>query len=100
VRKAVLARLIELYAKVAAVNYGKVAAQFDTVAARFTAAAGCCDPELDGAAIVGAADETRRAWLDAAVVAVELDRLVAVLSAAAQLAGVPATASREPLLRR
>jgi len=55
----------------------------------FTAAAVRCDPELDGAAIVGAADETRRAWLDAAVVAVELDKLVPVLAAAANLPACP-----------
>lgn len=44
VRRAVLARLVELYSKTAAANYGKVGKEFDTVAGNFADVAGRCDP--------------------------------------------------------
>jgi hypothetical protein len=81
-------KLIELYSEVADTNYGKVAAVFDATANDFTAATKRCDPEADGDAIVGRPDSVRTAWLDAAKHAAELDRMVPVLCAAAELCGV------------
>jgi hypothetical protein len=74
---------------------GKVAAEFDGMAANFADVAGLCDPEADAAAMVEASDERRRAWTNAAVFATKLDRSVPVLSAAAQLCGLPEAVSRD-----
>jgi hypothetical protein len=95
VRRAVLARLIEFYSKVAASNYAKVAKKFDGVAANFTDVAGCCDPEGDAASMVEAPDETRASWLNAAIFANKLDRVVPIVRAAASLANVPSSAHRD-----
>jgi hypothetical protein len=73
---------------VAAANYAKVAAEFDRVAGEFTTAAVAGNPEADASALVGEADPARKGWLDAAVYAAELDRLVPVLQAAAELCGI------------
>jgi hypothetical protein len=86
--------LIELYSEVADTNYGKVAAVFDATANDFTAATKRCDPETDGDAIVGRPDSVRTAWLDAAKHAAELDRMVPVLRAAAELCGVSTAGDR------
>ena len=81
-------KLIELYSEVADINYGKVAAGFDPAATKFTTAAKRCDPEADGDAIVGEPHSVRTAWLDAAKHAAELDSLVPMLCAAAELCGI------------
>jgi hypothetical protein len=81
-------RLVAAYSEVAASNYGKVGKEFDAVATAFTAAAKQCDPEADADAIVEQPDSVRQGWLDSTVHAAELDRLVPVLRAAAELCGV------------
>jgi hypothetical protein len=88
VRGAVYPRLIRAYSEAAYASYGKVAAEFNTVASRFTAAAKQCDPEADSDAIVGQPDSVRQGWLASAVHAAKLDKLVPILCAAAELAGI------------
>lgn len=88
VRAAVYPKLVQLYSEVAAINYAKVAKEFDTVASDFTALAKQCNPEVDGASIVGEPDSVRSAWLDAQKFAAGLDKLTPVLQAAAELYGI------------
>jgi hypothetical protein len=88
VRSAVYPRLVQFYSEVAATNYAKVGEEFDAVASEFSAAAGLCDPEADSDSIVGQPDPVRSGWLDAAKYAATLDKLVPILQAAAELAGV------------
>ena len=89
VRGRVYPELIRLYAEAAADNYALVGKQFDSVAAKFTTAAGKCgDHEASSEDVVGQPNTVRDAWLDAAKHAAELDRLVPVLRAAAELAGI------------
>jgi hypothetical protein len=92
VRAEVYPRLIAAYSEAAPINYDKVAKEFDTVASAFTAAAKQCDPEADSSAVVGQPDSVRQGWLESTVRAAELDRLVPVLCAAAELCG---TSTRE-----
>jgi hypothetical protein len=80
--------LIELYSEVAATNYAKVGTQFDAVAGNFHAAASKCDPEADGDSVVGLPDAVRTGWMDAQKHTQELDRLVPILWAAAELCGI------------
>jgi hypothetical protein len=91
VRGETYSRLIELYSEVADTNYAKVGKEFDATATEFTAAAKQCDPEAAGDAIVGQPHPVRTAWLDVAKHAAELDRMVPVLCAAAELAGISTT---------
>ena len=84
----VLPRLIEIYDEAAADNYGAVAKVFDAAATKFTAAAKRSDPEADADSIVGQPDSVRQGWLDSTVHAAELDRLVPILQAAAELCDV------------
>jgi hypothetical protein len=93
VRDAVHDLLLALYKPVALKNYKAVAAQFDDAAKAFVKAANVIDPEATSDAIVYRDDKTRQAWLAAAVAAKELDELVPVLAAAAELAGAPAGTS-------
>ena len=65
VRAAVLNRLRELYAPHAAPNYQQVGADFDSLAHKFTAAAGLVDPETPAVDMVSASEKTRKAWGDA-----------------------------------
>jgi hypothetical protein len=62
VRTAVMTRLRELYAPHAAPNYQQVGADFDSLAHRFTAAAGLVDPETPAVDMVSASEKTRKAW--------------------------------------
>lgn len=94
VRHAVLARLVELYGKVAVDNYAKVGEVFDNWADKFATAAAQADPEAEGAAMVDQPDKARKAWLDAEKYAAQLTRLMSALHAAAQLAGVPEVATK------
>jgi hypothetical protein len=90
VRARVHGRMLELYRPHADKNYKQVADQFDAIADRFTRAAKTVDPESTSDAVVGAGDAARKAWFDAATLAADLDEWLAVLTAAARLAGVPA----------
>lgn len=97
VRAAVHERLRALYEPAAAKNYKTVASQFDDAAKSFTKAANTVDPETGSDAIVHTDDRTRQSWFAAAVAAQQLDELVPVLAAAAELAGAPAgTSHRGP----
>jgi hypothetical protein len=87
---AVERRLLELYAKAAPGNYKKTAARFDSLAADFTKAVAITDPDTDAAALVGAPDEQRKAWLDGQQLAHQLSGYQHVLVCAALLAGVNA----------
>lgn len=80
--------LLAAYAKVAAANYAKAAAQYDSAAKQFAQAVAAIDPETD-ATIVARPDTTqeqRQAWADAEALAHQLDRLLGLLVAAAELA--------------
>jgi hypothetical protein len=60
VRTRVLDRLREHYRAYAAPNYQQIAADFDQLARKFTAAASLVDSETDAAQMVDAPDKTRR----------------------------------------
>lgn len=87
VQAAVVRRLHELYAQSAMTNFTKVCDMFDAAAKRLTAAAKVVDIDSDAERVVNADDKVRTAWSDALMAARELDKLVAVLAAAAELAG-------------
>ena len=91
IRARVIAQMRQVYAEVAADNYGVVAQRFDSAAAAFIAAADAVDPESTAVAMVEAADKPRKAWLAAESFANELTRLTTTLAVAARLAGVPGT---------
>lgn len=97
VKAAVTRRLRDLYAPHAQTNYEVVADLFDAAADRLSKAAAVIDPDADPAAVVNADTKTRQAWTDSFLAATELDRLVPMLQAAAELAGV-STSRREALL--
>lgn len=61
-RAAVLVRLRELYAPVAAANYTALAAEFDALARQFATAASGADPESDATSMVNAPAPARKAW--------------------------------------
>jgi hypothetical protein len=63
VRSAVDPPLVQYYSAAARTNYGKVAAEFDTVAGKFTSAASACDPEADSTDVVAPPDAARTAGL-------------------------------------
>ncbi|HYB35863.1 MAG TPA: hypothetical protein VEF72_08825 [Mycobacterium sp.] len=90
VRGACYPRLIEIYSEVADTNYAKVSKEFNAVASEFTAAAKQCDPEADAETLIDQPDPVRTGWLDAQRFAARLDKLVPVLVAAVELAGVSA----------
>jgi hypothetical protein len=92
---AILAMMASWTIHIGSANYGKVAAAFNAVSDKFSADAGRCNPEADGVDIVRESDDVRASWLNVAVTAVELDKLVPILQAAAQLAGVTATVHRD-----
>jgi hypothetical protein len=89
VQAAVQPAPVALYSKAAVANYGKVAKEFDGAASKFTTAALQCDPEAEPASIVGQPDSVRTSWLNTLEHAAELDALVPVLLAAAELADIP-----------
>ena len=76
------------YAPQAVKNYTKLAEQYDAAAAEFVRLAQIIDPETDAKNLVSADEETRRAWLEAEMVAGKLDALTSILADAAILAGV------------
>ncbi|WP_373199842.1 hypothetical protein [Mycobacterium marinum] len=91
VARAVHAEMLRLYQPVAARHYRALATQFDEAATKFSKAARTADPELSPNRVVYDLDEAgRQSWLAAAVLAAELDSLLAPLAAAATLAGAPA----------
>lgn len=87
VTPAVHAALRAAYAPQAVKNYSKLAEQYDSAAAEFTRLADVIDPETDARKLVSADENTRRAWLEAELIAGKLDTLATVLADAAQLAG-------------
>jgi hypothetical protein len=98
VRGVTYPRLVQLYSEVAAANYGEVGKEFNAVASKFTTAVKGCDPEADSTEVVALPDETRSAWLDAQRLAGNLDELVPVLWAVAELCGISTAAEETALL--
>lgn len=81
------AALRAAYAPQAVKNYSKLAEQYDSAAAEFTRLAQIIDPETDAKNLVAADEDTRRAWLEAELIAGKLNTLATVLADAALLAG-------------
>ena len=81
------AALRAAYAPAAVKNYSKIAEQYDSAAAEFVRLAEVIDPETDAKSLVSADEDTRRAWLEAEMVAGKLDNLAPILGDAAILAG-------------
>lgn len=88
VRSRVNAAIRDRYAAVAEVNYRTVADRFNTAAEAFTSAAAVCDPNQPAEAVVAASDRIRKAWQASADHAAELTKVLPVLKAAAELAGI------------
>ena len=87
VAPAAYAALRAAYAPQAVKNYTKIAEQYDSAAAEFTRLADIIDPETDAKNLVSADENTRRAWLEAELIAGKLDALTTILADAAILAG-------------
>ena len=81
------AALRAAYAPQATKNYARVAEQYTAAAQEFTRLAQIIDPETDARHLVSADEDTRRAWLEAELIAGKLDTLATVLADAALLAG-------------
>ena len=81
------AALRAAYAPQATKNYARVAEQYTATAQEFTRLASIIDPETDARHLVSADEDTRRAWLEAELIAGKLDTLATVLADAALLAG-------------
>ena len=75
------------YAPQAVKNYTKLAEQYNSTAAEFVRLAAVIDPESDARKLVSADEDTRRAWLEAEMIAGKLDALTSILADAAILAG-------------
>ena len=75
------------YAPQADKNYAKLAEQYNSAAAEFVRLAHIIDPESDAKNLVSADEDTRRAWLEAELIAGKLDALAPILADAALLAG-------------
>lgn len=86
----------EAYTAAADDTYRQIAARFDAAAQEFTAAATACNVAAEPADMVAADDTTRTAWLNAAVIAAQLDGLVPAVRAAAELAGLDLTNHPNP----
>ncbi|WP_420111627.1 hypothetical protein [Pseudactinotalea sp.] len=84
------------YSPQAGKNYAKLAEQYNTAAAEFVRLAQIIDPESDAKNLVSADEDTRRAWLEAELIAGKLDTLAPILADAALLAG--ANVKGEPAL--
>jgi len=95
---AVLDAMLDVYTPVAQENYRHIADRFNCAAERFVHAANTVDAESDPRDMVVADDAQRQAWLDAEILAAELDQLVPVLVAAAELAGVHITNNAGPMI--
>jgi hypothetical protein len=93
IARGVLPALRAAYAGTSADNYAAIAKAFDEAAGRLATCASKVDAELDAGKVVALSDEQRTAWMDAGVIAKEVDRLLAVLLEAAALAGIPDTDS-------
>jgi hypothetical protein len=81
-----LHRLREIYHGIAAENYQAVAKQFDGTAKQFAETAAIVDPDSDGSELVGTPEKRQKAWINAALHANELSRLIPPLAAAMTLA--------------
>jgi hypothetical protein len=89
VRSRVHGRLVELYQPVATRNFHACAEKFDSAAAAFTRCAKTVDPLSDPASLVNGSAAARTAWFSAPVLSSALDEALALLGAAARLAGAP-----------
>jgi hypothetical protein len=87
VTSAVLGQLRSAYSSAALRNYKAAAARYDSAARRLSEAADLIDVECDGDALVSATQGQRDAWLAAPDAAVDCEAALAVLCAAASLAG-------------
>jgi len=98
VARGILPALRSAYAATAVDNYSTVAAKFDEAAARFVACASATDVTAEAERIVALSAKERAGWMDSAVIAAELDALLAALVNAANLAGIATTDSSGGLL--
>lgn len=87
VRTAVHERMRALYEPVAHQNYAVAARKFNESAAKFVVAADTVNPEATGDDIIHLSERQRLAWLSAADYSETLTNSLAVLAAAAHLAG-------------
>jgi hypothetical protein len=88
VRQRVNSAIRERYAAVAVNNFQTIGARFDDAAKGFTAAASAVDPTTPAEIVVAGSDKIRQAWQASATHAAELSKLLPVLKAAAELAGL------------
>ena len=82
-------KLVQIYSETAATNYQVIAREWDSIAATFTQQASIVDLELPALEAVALPEPQRQAWLAGEQTAHQLDQLLPVLTAAAQLAGLP-----------
>lgn len=88
IARAVLPAMRAAYVETAADNYAGIAKRYDEAAGRLTKCAAVVDITLDADKVVAFDAKQRTAWMDSAVIAKEVDRLLAVLVDAATLAGI------------
>lgn len=89
IARAVLPALRTAYQASSADNYAGIAKRYDEAAGRLTKCAAVVDITLDADKVVALDAKSRTAWMDAAVIAKDVDRMLAVLVDAATLAGIP-----------
>ncbi|WP_427018604.1 hypothetical protein ACQCSX_08765 [Pseudarthrobacter sp. P1] len=85
------------YAKTAAANYETIRNTFNATAAKFKAAAATVNPEASAESLISTDDKTRTAWVNIAVTAQQLNRMIPALAAAARLAGARVTTNADHL---
>ena len=91
VARGILPALRSAYASSAGDNFRIVAERYDEAAGRLTACASATDVTAEAERIVALSAKERAGWMDAAVIAAELDVLLAALVNAANLAGISTT---------
>jgi len=91
VARGILPALRSAYASSAGDNFRIVAERYDEAAGRLTACASATDVTAEAERIVALDAKSRAAWMDSAVIAAELDALLAALVNAANLAGIQTT---------
>ena len=89
VARGILPALRSAYASSAGDNFRIVAERYDEAAGRLTACASATDVTAEAERIVALSAKERAGWMDAAVIAAELDALLAALVNATNLAGIP-----------
>ncbi len=98
VKRAVLAKLVDIYQPVALPNYQRLATEFDGIARAFAAAANTIDPETPADHLVHAQEKIRKAWSAAEQHAHQLTEMMTRLAAGANLCGVADTEKGETLI--